>query len=49
MALQKEQAETEVWFFLMAGAVTCALPNQTTPQGYYNLERMLITVISEGE
>jgi uncharacterized protein involved in oxidation of intracellular sulfur len=49
MMLQKEHAETvEVRIFLMADAVTCALPNQSTPQGYYNIERMLKSVISKG-
>ncbi len=49
MMLQKEHAETvEVRIFLMADAVTCALPGQTTPQGYYNIERMLKAVISNG-
>ncbi len=47
--LQKEHAETvEVRIFLMADAVTCALPNQSTPQGYYNVERMLKSVIGKG-
>jgi len=32
----------------MADAVTCALPNQNTPQGYYNIERMLRSVVSKG-
>jgi uncharacterized protein involved in oxidation of intracellular sulfur len=41
LALQKEHADVEVWIFLMADAVTCALPNQKTPDGYYNIERML--------
>lgn len=49
MMLQKEHAETvEVRIFLLADAVTCALPNQATPQGYYNVERMLKSVISKG-
>jgi len=49
MSLQKEHAETvEVRIFLMADAVTCALPNQVTPQGYYNSERMLGSVIRKG-
>lgn len=49
MALQKEHAESvEVNIFLMADAVTCALPNQNTPQGYYNIERMVKAVISKG-
>jgi uncharacterized protein involved in oxidation of intracellular sulfur len=49
MALQKEHADTvEVRIFLMADAVTCALPDQATPQGYYNIERMLKSVIRQG-
>lgn len=48
MSLQKESPETEVRVFLMADAATCALPNQVTPQGYYNIERMLRSVISKG-
>jgi uncharacterized protein involved in oxidation of intracellular sulfur len=48
MALQKEHADVEVRIFLMADAVTCALPGQTTPQGYYNVERMLKAVIHRG-
>jgi uncharacterized protein involved in oxidation of intracellular sulfur len=49
MTLQKEHAESGVVrIFLMADAVTCALPNQNTPQGYYNIERMLCSVINKG-
>jgi uncharacterized protein involved in oxidation of intracellular sulfur len=48
MALQKEPFNTPVNVFLMADAVTCGLPNQTTPQGYYNIERMLKSVIAKG-
>jgi uncharacterized protein involved in oxidation of intracellular sulfur len=48
MALQKEHADAEVRVFLLADAVTCALPSQTTPQGYYNIERMLKAVINKG-
>ncbi|MCX6054759.1 MAG: DsrE family protein [Chloroflexi bacterium] len=47
MSLQKEHSEVEVLIFLMADAVTCALPNQSTPQGYYSIERMLNSVISK--
>ncbi len=47
MKLQLEHAESEVWIFLMADAVTAALPNQTTPQGYYNIERMLKAVLNK--
>jgi len=48
MMTQKDHPEVEVQIFLMADAVTCALPNQTTPQGYYNIERMLRSVIAKG-
>lgn len=48
MTLQKEQTDVTVQVFLMADAVTCALSNQTTPQGYYNVERMLRSVITKG-
>ena len=49
MMLQKEHAEmVEIRIFLMADAVTCALSGQATPQGYYNLERMLTSIISKG-
>ncbi len=45
MTIQKESSETEVRIFLLADSVTCALPGQTTPQGYYNIERMLKSVL----
>ncbi len=48
MAIQKEHSTTEVLVFLMADAVTCAIPNQTTPTGYYNIERMLRSVVAKG-
>jgi len=45
MNIQKEKTDAEVEVFLMADAVGCGLPNQNTPQGYYNIERMLKSVI----
>ena len=45
MKLQQEHAEVEIRIFLMADAVSAALPAQSTPQGYYNIERMLKAVI----
>lgn len=48
MALQAEHSEVEIRIFLMADAVTCALRNQSTPQGYYNIERMLKAIINKG-
>jgi uncharacterized protein involved in oxidation of intracellular sulfur len=48
MTLQKEHSEVEIRIFLMADAVSCALLNQNTPQGYYNIERMLKSIIAKG-
>jgi uncharacterized protein involved in oxidation of intracellular sulfur len=48
MTLQREHVDVKVRIFLMADAVACALPNQSTAQGYYNIERMLKSVIAKG-
>lgn len=48
MNIQKESPDTEVALFLMADAVGCGLPNQTTPSGYYNIERMMKSVATRG-
>jgi uncharacterized protein involved in oxidation of intracellular sulfur len=48
MALQKDHPNVAVHIFLMADAVACALPRQNTPQGYYNIERMLKSVLAKG-
>ena len=49
MTLQKEHSdEVEVKIFLLADAVFCALPTQATPQGYYNIERMVKSVLKRG-
>jgi len=48
MTLQKQHPEMEIRIFLLADAVGCAIPNQKTPQGYYNIERMLKSVINKG-
>jgi len=48
MALQKDQVGMEVRVFLMADAVTAAIPEQQTPQGYYNVERMLKSIMAKG-
>jgi uncharacterized protein involved in oxidation of intracellular sulfur len=42
----KEGAEVKV--FLMGDAVTCAHAGQKTPDGYYNLERMLRSTVAKG-
>ena len=46
--LGKDHENVEVRVFLMADAATCALANQNTPNGYYNIERMLKLIISKG-
>ena len=45
-ALLKRAESTEVIIFLMADAVLVAKARQKTPEGYYNLERMLRRVLS---
>jgi uncharacterized protein involved in oxidation of intracellular sulfur len=40
-ALLKKDPEAEVTVFLMADAVIAAKAGQKTPDGYYNIERML--------
>src|SRR5690554_1559011 len=44
----KAHPETAVVIFLMADAVSCAIKNQQTPNGHYNLERMLQLSASKG-
>ncbi len=46
--LNKEHAGTEVRIFLMADAATCAIAGQDTPNGYYNIERMLKYSLNKG-
>ena len=38
-----------VTLFLLADAVSCAKAGQKVPQGYYNLELMLKSVLRNGE
>jgi uncharacterized protein involved in oxidation of intracellular sulfur len=47
MAMQKEQSDLEINIFLMADAVTCAVPAQSTPRGYYSIETMIKTLIKK--
>mgnify|MGYP006289720809 CR=1 FL=1 len=49
MTLKKEYKEdVRINIFLLADAVFCGLPNQDTPKGYYNIDRMLKSVIQKG-
>jgi uncharacterized protein involved in oxidation of intracellular sulfur len=45
MAVAKH-SETDVRVFLMGDAVSCARAGQKTPNGYYNLERMIEWLVS---
>jgi uncharacterized protein involved in oxidation of intracellular sulfur len=49
VALLAQEPEAEVTVFLMGDAVSCAKTGQKTPDGAYNLERMLEPIASEGE
>lgn len=42
----KEQMEVRI--FLLADAATCALAGQETPNGFYNIERMLKLAVAKG-
>lgn len=46
--LNKDYPETEVVIFLIADGVNCAVAGQTTPNGYYNIERMLKLATNKG-
>ena len=48
MTIPKEKPDIELTVFLMADAVGCAIPNQITAQGYYNIGRMLKSVLNKG-
>ncbi len=45
-ALLKKAPQTEVAVFLMADSVVAAKAGQKTPDGYYNVERMLKRVLA---
>lgn len=46
--LFKKNESAEVTVFLMGDAVSAAKAGQQTPNGYYNLERMLKALITRG-
>ncbi len=43
--LHKADPEAEITVFLMADAVGCARAGQKTPEGFYNIERMVRRVL----
>lgn len=46
--LNKAHEDAEVRIFLMADAAACAVAAQITPNGYYNIERMMKFSIAKG-
>lgn len=44
-----KRQDTQVRVFLVGDGVNCALAGQHTPQGYYNVERMLRSLARRGE
>lgn len=46
--INKDFPDNEVCIFLMADGVNCAVPGQNTPNGYYNIERMIHLSIIKG-
>jgi uncharacterized protein involved in oxidation of intracellular sulfur len=46
--LNKEHTGVEVRIFLMADAAGCAVTHQATPNGYYNIERMMKLSLNKG-
>ncbi len=45
-AVKRDEADVRV--FLMGDAASCAVPGQETPNGYYNVERMIGVVVRRG-
>jgi len=49
LALLKGGDKPEISVFLMADAVVCAKAGQKTPDGFYNLERMIKAVVHRAD
>ena len=43
------QPDTRVQVFLLGDGVNCAIAGQKTPNGYYNVERMLQSIARQGQ
>lgn len=48
MTVKKEHQHMEIYIFLIGDALTSALKDHSTPQGYYNIERMLKAIVDKG-
>ncbi|RLJ20447.1 hypothetical protein DJ030_06965 [bacterium endosymbiont of Escarpia laminata] len=49
LAKALSKTDAKVTLFLLADAVVCAKRGQKTPQGFYNIELMLNSVLRKGE
>ena len=49
LAKALSNTDTKVTMFLMADAVVCAKRGQKVPQGFYNIELMLNSVVRKGD
>jgi uncharacterized protein involved in oxidation of intracellular sulfur len=49
MQIQKDFKKADLCIFLMTDLVICALSGRITPNGYYNIERMLRAVILKND
>ncbi len=49
MAKSLSNDEVHITVFLMADAIVCAKSGQKVPQGFYNLELMLKSVVRKGD
>ncbi|MBA1443695.1 MAG: DsrE family protein [Chromatiales bacterium] len=49
LAKALSKADAKVTLFLLADAVVCAKRGQKVPQGFYNIELMLKSIIRRGE
>jgi uncharacterized protein involved in oxidation of intracellular sulfur len=47
ISLKKENPDLVVNVFLIGDAVSCAVSGQKTPDGYYNLERMIRALVTK--
>ena len=47
MSLRKDYPDLDVDVFLMGDAVSCTVSGQKTPDGYYNLERMIRALVTK--
>ena len=44
----QDNPETSLNIFLLADAVACGITDQKTPNGYYNIERMIKMIVRKG-